>query len=353
MGVNGSVTTAGRSFSGATCRDTAASNQPGLDVPVLFCVFNRLPEVERVFEAIRQARPSRLYLAGDGPRPERRGEVLKCEAVRRHVTGKIDWPCEVRTFFKDSNAGPRIAIGEAITWFFENEEMGIVLEEDCLPGPEFFPYCEELLEKYRDDERVMHISGTCQLPDLDREDSYFFSRYPRTWGWATWKRAWSGYSLEIDDLESDLRQIKHHFTAPDERNYWERILRRYDAGKIETWDHPWALTIWKRDGLSLYPPLIWSRTSASPPTPSTPSPGRTTGDGPIPRSGSSAGSGIRRKYEPMTNSTAGCSWSATEGPPHRLSPSGLPVELQGALSRPDRPYGPTSPLSRRRRARLR
>jgi hypothetical protein len=124
MGVNGSVTTAGRSFSGATCRDTAAGNQPGLDVPVLFFVFNRLPEVERVFEAIRQARPSRLYLAGDGPRPERRGEVLKCEAVRRHVTGKIDWPCEVRTFFKDSNAGPRIAIGEAITWFFENEEMG-------------------------------------------------------------------------------------------------------------------------------------------------------------------------------------------------------------------------------------
>jgi hypothetical protein len=253
MGVNGSVTTAGRSFSGATCRDTAAGNQPGLDVPVLFFVFNRLPEVERVFEAIRQARPSRLYLAGDGPRPERRGEVLKCEAVRRHVTGKIDWPCEVRTFFKDSNAGPRIAIGEAITWFFENEEMGIVLEEDCLPGPEFFPYCEELLEKYRDDERVMHISGTCQLPDLDREDSYFFSRYPRTWGWATWKRAWSGYSLEIDDLESDLRQIKHLFTAPGERNYWERILRRYDAGKIETWDYPWALTIWKRDGLSVYP----------------------------------------------------------------------------------------------------
>ncbi len=178
---------------------------------------------------------------------------MKCRAVRRFVSDSIDWPCEVKTSFRDSNAGPRIAISEAITWFFEHEEAGIVLEEDCLPGPEFFTYCEQLLEKYREDERVMHIGATCQLSNLDLEDSYFFSRYPRAWGWATWRRAWADYQLEIDDLEADLRQIEDIFTLPEERRYWQRILRHYGAGKVETWDYPWALAIWKRNGLSIYP----------------------------------------------------------------------------------------------------
>jgi hypothetical protein len=236
-----------------TPRDPAAGSVADFDVPVLLTVFSRLPEVKRVFEEVRQARPARLYVAGDAPRPGEPGEDLRCEAVRRYVTENVDWPCEMKTFFREENAGPRIAISEAITWFFEHEEMGIVLEEDCLPGPEFFKFCDSLLRKYSDDERVMHIGGTCQLSGLDRPDSYFFSRYARVWGWATWRRAWAHYSLDIGDLGSALQQVRQVFPAAEEHQYWERILTRYHAGKIETWDYPWALSIWKQNGLAVYP----------------------------------------------------------------------------------------------------
>lgn len=224
----------------------------GADTPVLLIVFSRLDEVTRVLTAIREASPRRLYVAADGPRPQVPGETEACRAVLDHVRDNVDWPCEVRTLIRDENMGPRLAISEAITWFFEHETEGIILEEDCLPGNQFFGFCSELLERYRDDDRVMHIGGSCQLERVDCDDSYFFSRYARVWGWATWRRAWDHYRVEID-LDADLDRIGAVFTLPEERDYWSRLLRRYAAGEIETWDYPWAVAIWKRRGLSAYP----------------------------------------------------------------------------------------------------
>ena len=130
-----------------------------LKSPVLFLVFNRPDTTRRVLEAIRQAQPSQLFIAADGPREGKSGEAEKCADVRRIVNEGIDWDCEVKTLFRDKNLGCKVAVSRAIDWFFEHVEEGIILEDDCLPHPTFFRFCEELLNKYRDDERIGQISG--------------------------------------------------------------------------------------------------------------------------------------------------------------------------------------------------
>ncbi len=144
--------------------------------PVLFLIFNRPDTTAKVFEAIREARPPKLYIAADGPRPNRAGEKDRCE-VTRAIATQVDWPCEVKKLFRDENLGCGKAVSEAITWFFENEPEGIILEDDILPHPDFFPYCDEMLEKYRDNDRVGIISGHNHIyRDLNRESSYGFLR---------------------------------------------------------------------------------------------------------------------------------------------------------------------------------
>ena len=152
-----------------------------LQAPALFLVFNRPDTTARVFEALRAARPARLYVAADGPRPNREGEAARCDDVRRIAT-QVDWPCKVTTLFRDRNLGCRIGVSTAIDWFFEHEEEGIVLEDDCLPSTSFFPYCAELLARYRHDERVMCVSGdNFQLGREVTQYSYYFSRNIHCW----------------------------------------------------------------------------------------------------------------------------------------------------------------------------
>ena len=124
-----------------------------LDAPVLFLVFNRPDVTMRVFEAIRHARPRRLYVAADGPRAGISSETGKCEQTRQIAT-QVDWDCEVKTLFRSENLGCRVAVSSAIDWFFENEPEGIILEDDCLPHPTFFHFCQELLERYQHDQRI-------------------------------------------------------------------------------------------------------------------------------------------------------------------------------------------------------
>lgn len=135
-----------------------------VSTPILFLVFNRPDTTRKVFEKIRQIKPQKLYIAADGPRKDIVAEKIKCEEVRSIVT-EVDWECEVETLFRDNNLGCKCAVGNAITWFFKHEEMGIILEDDCLPDPTFFKFCEELLEKYRFDSRVMSISGSNIMKD--------------------------------------------------------------------------------------------------------------------------------------------------------------------------------------------
>jgi hypothetical protein len=224
--------------------------------PVLFLVFNRPEPTAEVFAAIRAARPPRLYVAADGARPNRPGEAQRCEETRQVATA-VDWPCEVKTLFRDKNLGCKQAVSQALDWFFECEPEGIVLEDDCVPDPSFFQYCDELLEHYRDDKRVALISGdNFQFGRVYGESSYYFSRYCHIWGWASWRRAWRRYDRDIKAWPAfrDGGGLERVFGArPREARYWRRILEEVHQGKIDTWDYQWNFAVWAQSMLTILP----------------------------------------------------------------------------------------------------
>jgi hypothetical protein len=146
-----------------------------------------------VFERIRAIKPHKLFIAADGPRLDRSAEIEKCLQARE-IISQIDWQCELKTLFKAENSGPFWGPVSAISWFFKEVEEGIILEDDCLPDLSFFTFCEQLLEYYRNETKIMHISGSnFQFGQKHGKDSYYFSKYTHVWGWATWKRAWQHY----------------------------------------------------------------------------------------------------------------------------------------------------------------
>ena len=227
------------------------------DVPVLLVIFNR-PEVsKRVFEAIRKAKPPKLFIAADGYRTDRSGEKELCELTKAAVSN-VDWPCEVHHDYLDHNIGPCARVPLAIRWFFNNVERGIIFEDDCLPDPTFFSFCQELLEKYKDNKKIMHISGDNFQKGQKRGDkSYYFSHYPSAWGWATWRRAWDLYDEKMSHFPDFIknRQINKIIpkTANGERRYWVNFFLKEYKGKFKFWDLKWVFTIWNFDALSITP----------------------------------------------------------------------------------------------------
>lgn len=219
-----------------------------LRTPVLLLVFNRPETTARVIAAIRAARPARFYVAADGPRNA--GEAERCEAARRVAT-QVDWPCDLHTLFRERNLGCRRAVGDAISWFFSREESGIVLEDDCVPSASFFGYCEELLDRYRDDERVMSIGGSNFQKGRRRGPaSYYATKHFHCWGWASWRRAWAEYDGELSSvgatLEKGLAQLQDGSAAF--KRYWMRIYRDCRAGRYSSWAYPMSLTCFARVG---------------------------------------------------------------------------------------------------------
>jgi hypothetical protein len=224
-----------------------------MNSPVLLLAFNRPDCTSQVFEAIRARQPARLYVAVDGPRPNRPEETELCDQVRRIVSA-VDWPCRLRTKFRHENLGCRQAVSGAIDWFFQTETEGIILEDDCLPHPSFFDYCDELLGLYRHEPRVMVVSGdnTLQGP-FPGETSYLFSRYPLIWGWATWARAWKHYDWSRY-VGADRQPVIDRLTSdPRMRLRWTRILQQVADGTRDTWDYPWNYFVWEQGGLSAIP----------------------------------------------------------------------------------------------------
>lgn len=214
---------------------------------VLFLVFNRPDTTRQVFEAIRQAQPPRLYIAADGPRVNRVGEQEICDEVRKIATS-VDWNCEVKTLFREKNLGCKIGVSSGIDWYFDNEEEGIILEDDVLPLPTFFPYCDELLKRYRNDERVGVISGSNMISKrFIPKESYFFSRYNHVWGWATWRRAWQYYDVNMQAW-SEWRDNGGLASISDNNklfeSYWTAIFDNTSNGGINTWDYQWTFTCW-------------------------------------------------------------------------------------------------------------
>ena len=223
-----------------------------LKTAVLFLVFNRPDTTTLVFEKIRQAKPPRLYVAGDGAREGRKGEKEKVAKVREIAT-RVDWPCKVKTFFRDQNVGCKKGVSTAITWFFEHEKQGIILEDDCVPHLDFFTFCEDLLGRYAEDARVSTITGNnFQHNKWRGNDSYYFSKYNHCWGWATWRRAWEYYQGNIPfwiEWKNSNAWLKH---TPEkiERRYWQNIFERVQANQVDSWAFPWTASVWYKDGLT-------------------------------------------------------------------------------------------------------
>lgn len=228
-----------------------------LDTPILFLIFNRPDTTIQVLQEIRKASPSRLYIACDGAREYKEREKEKVQETRDLVLKNIDWECEIKTLFRDNNLGCKEAVSNAITWFFENEEMGIILEDDCLPSQSFFPFCEELLIKYKEDTRIWLIGGTNFLSKFHLENSpkYYFSKYDRSWGWASWRRAWKNYDKKLS-LWPEIKNknvLKNILYSDREVKMYDHIFEQTYQGKIDTWDYQWLFTVLINNGLSIIP----------------------------------------------------------------------------------------------------
>jgi hypothetical protein len=222
---------------------------------VLFVIFNRPQTTQRVFDAIKLAQPKRLYIAADGPRPEKPADVPLCRQTRDAVS-QIDWDCEVKALFREENAGCRYGVSAAISWFFDHEEEGIILEDDCLPSNSFFLFCDSMLDKYRHDNRIWHITG-CNLQFGKKwgDASYYFSNRPHVWGWASWKRVWNAYNLHLSKYdEADVTPAMRNIYGDDlVAEAWTNIFKEVKAGKVNSWAYPLDFTIFFNNGLVVIP----------------------------------------------------------------------------------------------------
>jgi len=221
--------------------------------PVALFVFNRPQTTARVFTAIAHARPSNLLIIADGPRPGRGDDDL-C-AQTRQIVQRIDWPCQVSTHFATVNLGCRERISSGLTWVFEHVESAIVLEDDCLPHPSFFRFCDELLVRHSEHPQVMHICGSNYLPSATPPTaSYYFSKYAYIWGWATWRRAWRHYDLSMSRWELAAFWAERFSGSTElEKRYWQSTWRGVARGRYDTWDVQWVLSCIAQGGLSVVP----------------------------------------------------------------------------------------------------
>ncbi|MDE6697282.1 MAG: nucleotide-diphospho-sugar transferase [Muribaculaceae bacterium] len=222
--------------------------------PILFLIFNRPITTEKVFQEIRKAKPPRLYVAADGPRTNRDNEKELCELTRSIAT-KVDWPCKLETLFREENLGCGKAVSDAITWFFSNESEGIILEDDILPHPDFFQYCDELLEKYRDNPNIQLITGRNNFfKGYESEYSYYMSSYFHIWGWATWRRVWNTYELDASSLSKKLFIEKLKERIPEEGvSYWDQVFDMMADHRCDTWDYQLYFNQILNDRYSLVP----------------------------------------------------------------------------------------------------
>lgn len=226
-----------------------------MDCPILFLLFNRPNFAQQVFACIREAQPSQLFVAADGPRDDRPGEAEKCEQSRR-VIDAVDWDCEVMTLFREKNLGCKKAVSSAIDWFFEHVEEGIILEDDCVPHSDFFIFCAALLDRYKNDPRVSVITGNNFQGGRKRgAAAYYFSKYNHCWGWATWRRAWRHNDLVLTFWPEWKGSAAWALHTPDkvERRYWTDIFDRMYRNEIDTWDYPWTGSVWYHGGLTVTP----------------------------------------------------------------------------------------------------
>lgn len=215
--------------------------------------FNRPDKAAQVFAAVRAARPPRLFLVCDGPRATHPDDAARCAEVRR-VLDAVDWPCEVERDYAESNLGCRRRISSGIAWVFSRVDEAIFLEDDTLPDASFFPYCDELLERYRDDARVFVVGAHNQLQHGGSDGaSYWFSAHPRIWGWASWRRAWEGYDASMSAWPAAKAEPAWTTRTAQERQVWGEFFDHVRAGTVDTWDAQATLHAWRTGALTAIP----------------------------------------------------------------------------------------------------
>ena len=229
------------------------------DTPVIFLVFNRPASTARVFARIRAARPSRLFIVADGPRPDRLDDAEKCRQVRALIEEGIDWPCEVVRDYSEVNLGCGRRVASGITSAFKQTEEAIILEDDCLPDPSFFRFCTELLEKYRNEPRVGMISGSHhQLTSVREGESYYLCRYGNIWGWATWRRAWQKFDHSMSEWPQwrDSGCLERFFPDKKVQEFWRQTWNRAAADCHDTWDYQWTFCYISHGMLGILPKVM-------------------------------------------------------------------------------------------------
>lgn len=216
--------------------------------PVLFLIHKRPDLTQKVWEEIAAIKPSKIFIAADGPKNHRDKEL--CEDARR-ITENITWECKVKRLYRDKNLGCRQAVSEAISWFFSEVEEGVILEDDCLPNKSFFMFCKEMLEYFRYEESVGHISGSNHLKSTLKNGnaSFFFSKYAHIWGWASWRRVWKNYKVNIDEIPI----LEFEYNSLFEKVYWWDKFRKTSSSEINTWDYQYLCMLWERKLNSIMP----------------------------------------------------------------------------------------------------
>lgn len=226
-----------------------------LKIPVAYIIFNRPRHTRETFASIRAQRPKRLFVIADGPRLDHPTDADRCREVREIVEA-IDWPCDVHRNYADVNMGCKRRVISGLDWVFSKVECAIVLEDDCHPHPDFYGYCDALLKRYKDDDRVMVVTG-CNFQDGIRRGtaSYYFSKYNHVWGWATWRRSWQKNDPTLSFWPEWKRSRLWRDHTPDsiERRYWTNIFNRMYCNEIDTWDYSWTASVWYYNGLTATP----------------------------------------------------------------------------------------------------
>jgi hypothetical protein len=222
---------------------------------ILFLTFNRLEKTKQVFNEIKNIKPTRLYIASDGPRYDNNNDVLKISEIREYLLHNIDWECDLFTLFRNNNLGCKIAVSQAISWFFKYENEGIILEDDCVPNSTFFYFCQNLLHKYREVKKISLISGDGRgTLNLNLNSDYSFTRYPLIWGWATWKRVWDLYDVDIKLWPIYKKNlIKKLSYNKNTQRFWIKNFNFLYNNKIDTWDFQLFFLLLKTDTLCIIP----------------------------------------------------------------------------------------------------
>lgn len=225
------------------------------NIPVLFLIFNRPDKTQQVFNKIKEIKPKYLFVAADGPRPHKTGEHKKCLETRE-IIKQVNWDCELKTLFRESNLGCGQSVSSAITWFFDEIEQGIILEDDCLPDNTFFYYCETLLEKYKHNNNILHINGTnFSGIKVANPKSYYFTNLVSIWGWATWRRAWNIYDINTPDFPIYKNKLFGQKTLVSKKvtKHFKKAFDKMYTERYSAWGTQWMYTVMKNRGITITP----------------------------------------------------------------------------------------------------